>query len=458
MVWCAKESADFAPGSASAMQFFKPYGWIHWDVLKNSWHTVTGYELGDAGKPVEETEVQLAAALAEEHPGRAAALAGVPGEELAPDAPSAAPLGDVAEIPIASAIHAAGPPPPSAADPSGWDTDHKRDEDRADTQHTLDNTRWDTQHTLDNTRWDTRHTLDNTRWDTSLALKRSREDTALATDAALLAAVHGGYIAVAQGSLDRAVQRATYVTTAAGAIATLYTAVLAARYTVNHEAPARSLLPALFIGAAVVFSTWYMAFLRSETRHQQLVVSGTGGKLAETRLLDFMEWTFSGVLARAWSLRVSVISLGLGLALLPIGMVQLSSGTTWLVGIAGTVLLVLWLAGEAYIALDGPGVAMYRDWLKRKPPKLAPERPTLPGPPRGGFKPTGAPSYGMVHAPPAAPSRSAGDDPPPPPEVAVGSVPQRPDLLAPEPRPAPPKPSPAELRVDVQIADGRPGH
>jgi hypothetical protein len=267
-------------------------------------------------------------------------------------------------------------------------------------------------------------------------------------------------VAVAQGSLDRAIQRATYVTTAAGAIGTLYTAVLAARYTINHQAPARSIIPALFIGAAVAFSTWYMAFLRGHTRDQQLLVSGTGGKIAETRLLDFMEWTFSGVLARAWSLRVSVIALALGLAMLPIGMVQLSSGTTWLIGVAGVLVLILWLAGEVYVAAQGPGVKTFLAKLEARPSRLAPARPTLPPAPSHDFRPSGPPAYGMTYPPPDAPERADGYDPPAPPDVAAGPPPVQFAPLAPGPRPpASHQPaSPTALKVDLRIAEDRPGH
>ena len=355
----------------------------------------------------------------------------------------------------------AQPPPPhpapSSGDPTAWDGDHKRDGDRADTEQALYNTRWDTQHTLDNARWDTRHTLENARWDAHLALKRAREDTALAADMALLEAVHGAYLAVAQSSLDRAIQRATYVATAAGAIGTLYTAVLAARYTTSHEAPARSILPALFIGAAVAFSVWYMAFLRGHTRNQQLLLSGAGGSVAETRLLDFMEWSFSGVLARAWSLRVSVISLALGLALLPIGLVQLSSGSTNLIGFAALAVLLLWLIGEIIVARWPPDLTSRRS----KPSRLAPTAPKLPAPPTGGFDRTGPRAYGLDDDPPASPARAADVNPPAPPDPAGQPAPPAPlpGPLAPGPRPAPPQqaPSPTELKVDLRLGVDRPG-
>jgi hypothetical protein len=392
---------------------------------------------------------------------------------------------------------------PSSEDPSAWDSDHKRDGDRADaeqalyntrwdtqhtldnarwdTRHTLDNSRWDAQHTLDNARWDTRHTLENARWDTYLALKRAREDAALAADMALLQAVHGSYLAVAQSSLDRAIQRATYVATAAGAIGTLYTAVLAARYTTSHEAPARSIVPALFIGAAVAFSVWYMAFLRGHTRNQQLLLSGTGGSVAETRLLDFMEWSFSGVLARAWSLRVSVISLALGLALLPIGLVQLSSGSTDLIGFAALAILVLWLIGELIVALWPRELNNSRP---SKTPRLAPKAPDLPAAPTAGFDPTGPRAYGLdadppdppqraadvnppaapdaaAWLPPDPPQRAADVNPPAPPDTAGQPEPPAPLLgpLAPSPRPTPTQQasSPTELKVDLRLGVDRPG-
>jgi len=243
-------------------------------------------------------------------------------------------------------------------------------------------------------------------------------------------AVHGAYLAVAQSSLDRAVQRATYVATAAGAIGTLYTAILAARYTVHHQAPARSILPALFIGAAVAFSTWYMAFLRGHTRNQQLLLSGTGGSVAETRLLDFMEWTFSGVLARAWSLRVSVISLALGLALLPVGLVQLSSGSVQLIGFAALAVLILWLLGELIVARWPRDL---NDSRPSKPPRLAPKAPNLPPAPTGGFVPTGPRSYGLDVAPPAAPKGADRVDPPPPPAACAGPHPAAPEGAADRP-------------------------
>jgi hypothetical protein len=495
MVWCARESADFEPGKSGAMQFFWHYGWIHWDPIGQTWHTVTGYELGppdqeaDAGDepgPVDEhgpgdepgpLELREAVPLpAAAGWGGFAGRGGFRPPHPYPDENPAAEAARQEPVPVEAApevpvpVHDGPAPIPAGGaqqplipgDSSQWDADHKRDEDRADAQHALENTRWDTQHALDNSRWDTRHTLENARWDTQhaldnsrwdtrhtlentrwdsyLALKRGREDTALAVDSTLLEAVHNGYVTVTQGSLDRAVQRATYVTTAAGAVATLYTAILAARFSASHPPSARSIIPALFVGGAVAFSTWYMAFLRGHTRKQNLLPAGSGGNIAETRLLDFMEWTFSGVLARAWSLRLSVISLALGLALLPIGFIQLSTAVTWLIGLAALVLLLLWIGGEFYVAVKGPPrrVKKFLDRLHEQSPKLAFERPLLPAAPTGSFADTGLGSFGLLHPPPTAPNRAADADPPEPPDVAKGVPPTAPNQAADVDPPEPP--------------------
>ena len=554
MVWCARESADFTPMPDGAMQFFNDYGWIHWDGHSKTWHTVTGYELGKAGKAPQTRHPVVTAQLLQQRPGldphglgedlldfweQAPGVGAAPADGAPADAvvqaaaEQAAAQAAAAKVETArtaavqaataqaaqAAVIPAAPAQKTAASDQGttWDTEHKRDEDRADTQHTLENTRWDTQHTLDNTRWDTRHTLENTRWDTQhtldntrwdaqhtldnarwdayLGLKRSREDTALAVESTLLEAVHGGYIAVAQSSLDRAVQRATYIATAAGAIATLYTAILALRFgNSSHPAfPARGLIPALFIGGAVAFSTWYMAFLRGTTKMTELLPSGLGGSIAETRLMDFMEWTFAGVLARAWSLRLSVISLALGLAFLPIGFVTLSTGVTLGLGVAGAAILLLWVLGEIYVAVMGPPFTRSRDsrdrgptegrrpgpgeahhdagvaeafeawdaWhddahgrvprrrsVRPRPPKLAFEAKPLPKIPTKGFGATGPKSHYGLSDRPEPPQRADSVDPPDPPAVAQGVPPKSPkrsDSVDPPDPPAvaegdPPKP------------------
>lgn len=326
------------------------------------------------------------------------------------------------------------------------DTEHKREEDRADTELALKNARWDAEHKRDedrddtelaliNARWDADHQRDEDRKDTAEALKHSREDTALAVDWTLFEAVHAGYIAVAQSSLDRSIQRATYVTTAAASVVTLYTGLLAFRFSATGKGsmlPARSLIPALFLGAAVVFSTFYIAFLRRQTMVSEMLPSGQGGNIVETRLLSYLEWVSAGIIARAWSLRLSVISLGFGLILLPIGFVNLSTNTGTILGAVAAGLLVLWIAGEVYLALYVAKTGKppsFMDMFTGKPRFFADQTPYLPPrPPAKDYAPE--PLQGPRLTAPDQPSRSmpsapadAAGNPPAAPADAAGNPP-----------------------------------
>jgi hypothetical protein len=290
-----------------------------------------------------------------------------------------------------------------------WDTSFKRDQDRADTQRALDNTRRDTELALLNARWDTDHKRHDDRVDTALALKNAREDTALANETALLEAVHAGYIAVAQNSLDRALSRATFLTTGSAAIVTLYTGLLGLRFSADKGAalPARALAPGMFLAGAVIFSTFYVAFLRRRTVVTELLPSGVGGNVAQARLQAFIEWVTAGVIARAWSLRLAVVSLALGLALLPIGFVQLSTATArnLIIGAVGILALCLLIEIGVAVASRASG-----DTLFAAPPKLPPgPRSSQPAPPTPD---TDQPADVDPPDPPADASPEVDDEPP----------------------------------------------
>jgi hypothetical protein len=266
-----------------------------------------------------------------------------------------------------------------AVDNSRWDAEHKRDEDRDDAQRAVGNSRWDAE-----------HKRDEDREDAGDALKHSREDAALAVEWTLFEAVHAGYIAVAQGSLDRSIQRGTYITTAAASVVTLYTGLLALRFGAAGKGPtlpAQSLFPAVLLGSAVVFSTFYIAFLRQRTMVSELLPSGLGGIIPQARLQAYLEWVTAGVVARAWSLRLAVISLGLGLTLLPVGFVKLSADAATILGGAAAAFLILWIIGELYVAAKGPP-QKFTNMFTTKVPRFAHPAPDLPAAPPPGPHPS----------------------------------------------------------------------
>jgi hypothetical protein len=131
MVWCARESLDYA--SSQAMVCDWHYGWIHWDPLTQSWHSVTNVQLSMPRPPTAEQvaaaaqtaarDAQAAAARAVEA-ARAAEDAQAAGDQQAVAAQVAAAAEAAAEVYAAAerAAEAANAapgdaPPPGAAPP-----------------------------------------------------------------------------------------------------------------------------------------------------------------------------------------------------------------------------------------------------------------------------------------------------------------------------------------------------
>jgi len=297
-----------------------------------------------------------------------------------------------------------------------WDTDHKRDEDREDTQLALKQARWDTDHKRDEDREDAQLAINNARWDAEHARDEDRKDTAIAVEWTLFEAAHAAYITTAQNSLASSLTRANYVITAAGSIVTLYTGLLALQFSPGGKTPlpARSIFPALFLGGAVAFATFYVAFLRPIRTATELLPSGLGGDIPQKRLLAYMDWCFAGVLARAWSLRLAVISLALGLALLPVGFVQLSTTAATDLVVGAGAILVAWIVGEVAVYIQGPLIKPRQPRPRQPaPPNLATGLVALPVAPQPGeYPPTPVPRSSS-NDPPPGPMPVAAQDPPP---------------------------------------------
>ncbi|HUR15079.1 MAG TPA: hypothetical protein VM097_11375 [Mycobacteriales bacterium] len=179
------------------------------------------------------------------------------------------------------------------------------------------------------------------------ALDASRADVDRASEAALLTAVHEAYLATTQSSLDRALTRVNVVTASIGAITTIYTGLLALVYAAKAGDGQRldivALIPALFLGTALFLVTIYAAMLRRSLFVGPLLPTGIGGQIAEQRLITFMQWCFAGVLARTWALHAGIVSMGVGVATLPIPFVKLGD----------TAQAIIFTLGIAAVGLTG---------------------------------------------------------------------------------------------------------
>jgi len=163
-------------------------------------------------------------------------------------------------------------------------------------------------------------------------LLAARQDDAQKVEDDLRSALHSAYIEVAKDSIARSLQRAQFLTTVAGTIVTLYTGLLGLVYSLATKPirplPARGIVPAVFLGLALVFSATYVAFLRSKTRRGRPLPSGIGADIQEQRLVSFIAWVSVSIQQRAWAMRIAVICLGEGVALLPLPFISLKHWQT----------------------------------------------------------------------------------------------------------------------------------
>jgi hypothetical protein len=181
-------------------------------------------------------------------------------------------------------------------------------------------------------------------------LEKTRQDNATAEEDKLREAVHAAYLEVAKGTLDRALKRADFITGVAGAIGTSYAALLALVYSTSSEPPTplpgRGIVPALFLGLSFLLSAFYVAFIRPGSLAGQYLPSGVGGTIQEDRMLFFLKWVTEGAMQRAWALRTAVISLAVGVALIPLPFLQLSDNITLTLSCIGALVVIVSLVYE----------------------------------------------------------------------------------------------------------------
>jgi hypothetical protein len=148
---------------------------------------------------------------------------------------------------------------------------------------------------------------------------RTAADAADAADAATNALEMGKYTtamyALATSSIDRSRAAADVVQKASAALAALYTAALGLVFSVtSNPLPPRGILPLLFLGAAVVLSTLYVAYIGPAKPPRQVTPpDGAPEPAAWQRLLTYSATTTQIVTARYRVLRASVLALGAGL-------------------------------------------------------------------------------------------------------------------------------------------------
>lgn len=170
------------------------------------------------------------------------------------------------------------------------------------------------------------------------ALGRELQKSAQATEDELAKAVHAARLEIGKTAIDRGIGAAEFIRNAAAAIVTLYTGVLGVAFATGEDStplPARGIVPAVFLGLAITCAAGYVALLAKADQTSAPKPHSSLPIFQERRLNAFIEWTSKIALDRVRFLHSAVLSLGLGVLLLPVAFVDISDLVAGIVAVAG---------------------------------------------------------------------------------------------------------------------------
>jgi hypothetical protein len=162
-------------------------------------------------------------------------------------------------------------------------------------------------------------------WERSEVTRRdtdtlARSQAAWQAEYALEKMVQEARVDVAKKGIERANAGAEFVRNAAAAIGTLYMGLVGATYGAAEKslhAPARALIPVVFLGLALVFAAVYVAYLSRASPTPAPEADSRLRVYQERRITAFTDWVAAYTLNRAYWLHAAVFSLAFGVAALP---------------------------------------------------------------------------------------------------------------------------------------------
>ena len=205
----------------------------------------------------------------------------------------------------------------------------------------------------------------------TVANNRAVETAAAADERARYLIFLNKYLEVAAGSLDRSLKRAEQLVAIIAALAAVYQFLIGPQFFAEGTAPETAQWPSVFLGIALLLSAVYYAFLRRSSSTRRLLPAEVD---SEPALISFMEWTFAGVLARAWALRGAIVALGAAILVMPVPFVidrnYAKVELPW-IGEAPTLVVVafaalaIWVVAEVVYRQTTSGTALPADAEKK---------------------------------------------------------------------------------------------
>lgn len=159
--------------------------------------------------------------------------------------------------------------------------------------------------------------------DDEFAARRKAEgDTELELHKQVLLAM----VEVAKGSIERSRDSAKFVQTVSAALAGAYTTILALVFAAkDNPLPARGFIPTIFFGLAAGLATAYLAFLMQGEGVKVPVGSSLPRENSLRKVVLMIRWTGYTVHMRAPFLRGAVCALLLGIAFLPVAVIEVKA-------------------------------------------------------------------------------------------------------------------------------------
>jgi hypothetical protein len=166
------------------------------------------------------------------------------------------------------------------------------------------------------------------RSDEEIALAKAYADAEINTENNVYSAV----VEVSKGGIDRTRASAEFVEKAAAGIVAIYSAVLGAVFAVEGQPlPERGLIPAVFLGLAIVCATYFLAWLpnpREQPDGDQAASTTSGSVSPRDRLVNaFIQWVRDAAYVKRKWLRASVGFLAAGALFLPAPFITLGEAS-----------------------------------------------------------------------------------------------------------------------------------
>jgi hypothetical protein len=167
------------------------------------------------------------------------------------------------------------------------------------------------------------------------------DEAAMQAEYDLRKSIHDARLTISKEAIDRALKGAESVRNAAAAIGTIYAGIAGLIFAADATPlPPTGIVPAIFLGIAIVLSAAYSAWLGRSRGTAPPIPHSSLVEYQERRLNAFTDWAAAIVLTRVYTMHAAVLALGAGVGLLPLPFIATDPDYAWLIAAIAMVLVL----------------------------------------------------------------------------------------------------------------------